>query len=48
MRYERSACEWSVMGPMLANKPHVASRVGDRRVLNGTPRLWLRLCKSTS
>ncbi len=34
MRSELSSCEWCVMGPMLANKPRVASRVGDRRVLN--------------
>ncbi len=34
MRYELPACEWSVMGPMLANRPWVVSRADDRRVLN--------------
>jgi transposase len=35
MRYELSDCEWSVIGPMLPNKPRGIPRVDDRRVLNG-------------
>jgi transposase len=35
MRYELSDCEWSVIGPMLPNKPRGILRVDDRRVLNG-------------
>ena len=35
MRYELSACEWSVIKPMLPNKPRGIPRVDDRRVLNG-------------
>ena len=36
MRYELSDCEWSVIKPMLPNKPRDVPRVNDRRVLNGT------------
>jgi transposase len=35
MRYELSDCEWSVIKPMLPNKPRGVPRVNDRRVLNG-------------
>jgi transposase len=35
MRYELSDCEWSVIRPMLSNKPRGVPRVNDRRVLNG-------------
>lgn len=35
MRYELSDCEWSVIRPMLPNKPRGIPRVDDRRVLNG-------------
>src|ERR1043165_9295152 len=35
MRYELSDCEWSVIKPMLPNKPRGVPRVDDRRVLNG-------------
>ena len=35
MRYELSDCEWSVIGPMLPNKPRGVPRANDRRVLNG-------------
>ena len=35
MRYELSDCEWSVIKPMLPNKPRGIPRVNDRRVLNG-------------
>src|SRR5881398_647985 len=35
MRYELSDCEWSVIKPMLPNKPRGIPRVDDRRVLNG-------------
>ena len=34
MRYELSECEWSVIKPMLPNKPHGIPRVDDLRVLN--------------
>jgi transposase len=35
MHYELSDCEWSVIKPMLPNKPRGIPRVDDRRVLNG-------------
>jgi transposase len=35
MRYELSDCEWSVIRPMLPNKPRGIPRVDDRRILNG-------------
>ena len=35
MRYELSDYEWSVIRPMLPNKPRGVPRVNDRRVLNG-------------
>jgi transposase len=35
MRYELSDYEWSVIRPMLPNKPRVVPRVDDRRILNG-------------
>src|SRR6201987_771377 len=35
MRYVLSDCEWSVIKPMLPNKPRGIPRVDDRRVLNG-------------
>ena len=35
MRYELSDDEWSVIKPMLPNKPRGDPRVDDRRVLNG-------------
>jgi transposase len=35
MRYELSDFEWSVIKPMLPNKPRGMPRVDDRRVLNG-------------
>jgi len=34
IRYEPTDCEWSVIKPMLPNKPRGVSRVDDRRVLN--------------
>src|SRR5215469_14192271 len=36
MRYERSDCEWSVIKPMLPDKPRDVPRVNDRCVLNGS------------
>ena len=36
MRYELSDYEWTVIKPMLPNKPRGVPRVDDRRVLNGT------------
>ena len=35
MRYELSDYEWSLIRPMLPNKPRCIPRVDDRRVLNG-------------
>jgi transposase len=35
MRYELGDCEWSVIRPMLPNKPRGIPRVDDRRILNG-------------
>src|SRR3954464_237093 len=35
MRYELSDCEWSVIKPVLPNKPRGIPRVDDRRILNG-------------
>src|SRR6187200_1723286 len=35
MRYELSDYEWSVIKPMLPNKPRGVPRVNDRRVFNG-------------
>jgi transposase len=35
MRYELSDYEWSVIRPMLPNKPRGVPRVDDRRILNG-------------
>ena len=35
MRYELSDHEWTVIKPMLLNKPRGVPRVNDRRVLNG-------------
>jgi transposase len=34
MRYELSDHEWSVVRPMLPNKPRSIPRVDDRRILN--------------
>ena len=35
MRYELSDYEWSVIRPMLPNKPRGDPRVDDRRILDG-------------
>jgi transposase len=35
MRYQLSDYEWSVIKPMLPNKPRGIPRVDDRRILNG-------------
>ena len=35
MRYQLSDHEWSVIRPMLPNKPRGIPRVDDRRILNG-------------
>ncbi len=37
-RYELTAHEWSIISPLLPNKPRGVARVDDRRVLNGI--LW--------
>jgi transposase len=34
-RYEITDFEWSVIQPLLPNKPRGVARVDDRRVLNG-------------
>ena len=34
-RYELSDFEWSIIEPLLPNKPRGVPRVDDRRVLNG-------------
>ncbi len=35
MRYDLTDFEWSVIQPLLPNKPRGVPRVDDRRVLNG-------------
>jgi len=35
MRHEFSDYEWSIISPMLPNKPRGVPRVDDRRILNG-------------
>jgi Putative transposase of IS4/5 family (DUF4096) len=35
MRYELNDYEWSIIRPMLPNKPRGIPRVDDRRILNG-------------
>lgn len=37
-RYELTDHEWSILSPLLPNKPRGVARVDDRRVLNGI--LW--------
>jgi transposase len=39
MRYGLSDVDWSMIKPMLPNKPRGVPRVDDRRVLNGI--LWI-------
>jgi transposase len=34
-RYELTDFEWSVIGPLLPNKPRGVARVDDRKVING-------------
>jgi transposase len=34
-RYELTDFEWSIIAPLLPNKPRGVARVDDRRVLNG-------------
>ncbi len=34
-RYELTDFEWSIIAPMLPNKPRGVARVDDRKVLNG-------------
>lgn len=34
-RYELTDFEWSIIEPLLPNKPRAVPRVDDRRVLNG-------------
>jgi transposase len=35
MRYDLTDFEWSVIQPLMPNKPHRLAQVDDRRVLNG-------------
>lgn len=35
MRYEMTDCEWTIIQPVLPDKPRGVPRVNDRRVLNG-------------
>ena len=44
MRYELADYEWSVIKPMLPNKPRGVPWVNDRRVLNGI--FWVLLALS--
>ena len=37
-RYDLTDSEWSVIEPLLPNKPRGAPRVEDRRALNGLDR----------
>lgn len=37
-RYEQTDHEWTILSPLLPNKPRGVPRVDDRRVLNGI--LW--------
>jgi transposase len=37
-RFDLTDFEWSVIQPLLPNKPRGVSRVDDRRVLNGIAR----------
>jgi hypothetical protein len=39
-RYELTDREWSIIAPLLPNKPRGLPRIDDRRVLNGI--LWHR------
>jgi hypothetical protein len=48
MRYELSDYEWSVIKPMLPNKPRGIPRVDDRRILNGILGLALRCTMARS
>ena len=34
-RFDRTDFEWSVIDPLLPNKPRGVPRIDDRRVLNG-------------
>jgi transposase len=45
MRYELSDYEWTVIKPMLPNKPRGVPRVNDRRVLNGIFWICVRVCR---
>jgi transposase len=50
-RYELTDFEWSIIAPLLPNKPRGVARADDRRVLNGIyllgscPSEW---CRSAS
>ena len=35
MRYEMTDCEWTIIQPVLPDKPRGVPRVNDRRVING-------------
>jgi transposase len=42
-QYDLTDFEWRVIEPLLPNKPRGVPRVDDRRVLNGSIRVRLRL-----
>ena len=50
-RYELTDFEWSIIQPLLPNKPRGKPRVDDRKVLNGTgPKIgvWDRIFAAVS
>ena len=42
-RYDLTDFEWSIIQPLLPNKPRGVPRVDDRRVLNGI--FWVRCAR---
>ena len=48
MRYELSDYEWSVIKPMLPNRPRGIPRVDDRRILNGIFWVLSAICQTAT